>query len=128
MSITIGPQLCESVKYFILTNFVFEVLYFFSELLNFFTFFLFGSNVYVQRGSMCFLGCFPPKWGCCNRLVCFSGGAGATSSGSLSLRLISDSFQIQILKCAPSLEWDCLRWHLLCYQASGSEVTALFVY
>ena len=45
----------------------------------------------MQRGSMCFLGCFPPKWGCCNRLVCFSGGAGATSSGSLSLRLISDS-------------------------------------
>ena len=40
---------------------------------------------------MSLLGCFPPKCGCCNGLVCFCGGAGTTSSGSLSLRLISDS-------------------------------------
>ena len=62
VSIIIGPQLCESVKYFILTNFVFEVLYFFSELFNFFIFFLFASKVYAA-GKYVLLGLFPTKVG-----------------------------------------------------------------
>ena len=62
VSIIIGAQLCESVKYFILTNFVFEVLYFFGELFNFFLFFLFASNVYAA-GTYVLLRLFPTKVG-----------------------------------------------------------------